>query len=344
MAAVAALVLAAGYSSRMGRFKPLLRLGGSSVIERVVGAFREAGISRITVVTGHQRGIADMADDVQACLLLPADIPLVRPATLAALAACHRAEGPAVHYPRFGGHAGHPPLIERRVFREILADDGAQGLRGVLARHDGTDAAGLAVADEGVLLDMDTPDDYRRLAVRAHRRDVPSAAECEAILELHAVAEPIRRHGRAVAAVAQAIARHLAGVDARLVTAAALLHDIVREQPAHAAAGARLITGLGYPRVAGLVARHMDFGAAAEDTDPTGAAAVVFIADKLVREDRRVALAERFGPAFVRFAGQPDALAAAQRKYRSACAVLAAIEARAGLRCAQMLADCGVPS
>lgn len=374
MSVIAALVLAAGFSSRMGRFKPLLPLGGQTVIDHVIDTFRAAGLGRITVVTGHQAdalearlhgagvhtvrnpdhaqgmyssvrcGIASLADDVQACLLLPVDIPLVRPATLAALAASHRADGPAVCYPRFGREAGHPPLIARRVFREILADDGTRGLRAVLARHDGADTMALDVADEGVLLDMDTPEDYRRLAVLAHRRDLPSVAECEAILALHGVAEPVRRHGRAVAAVAQALARQLGDIDPRLVGAAGLLHDILRAQPDHAAAGARLITQLGHPAVAALVATHMDLDACPPRPGPTSAAAVLYLADKLVREDRRVTLAQRFGPALQRHAGQPDALAAARRRLAQACQVQAAIEARTALPCEALLLDCGVPS
>ena len=51
---LAALILAAGYSSRMGRSKPLLPFGGQTALARVIGSFRQAGIDRIAVVTGHQ--------------------------------------------------------------------------------------------------------------------------------------------------------------------------------------------------------------------------------------------------------------------------------------------------
>lgn len=52
--AVTAVVLAAGYSSRMGEFKPLLPLGEVTVLERVVTLFHDAGISDVRVVTGHR--------------------------------------------------------------------------------------------------------------------------------------------------------------------------------------------------------------------------------------------------------------------------------------------------
>ncbi|MDF2874967.1 MAG: metal dependent phosphohydrolase, partial [Sporomusa sp.] len=51
---IAALILAAGFSSRMGAFKPLLPFGESSVIETVVNTFRQAGVADIRVVVGWQ--------------------------------------------------------------------------------------------------------------------------------------------------------------------------------------------------------------------------------------------------------------------------------------------------
>ena len=366
MARFAALILAAGYGSRMGRFKPLLRLGDKSAVEWAVVAFREAAITDIAVVTGYgatdleaelhrlgvtalpnpnydagmyssiQVGIASLAPDVEACFLLPVDIPLVRTSTIAALAASHAAQA-SVIYPIFRGQRGHPPLIRRDLFAEILAGDGDGGLRALLLRHEATE---IAVADEAILLDMDAPDDYQRLALRALRRHLPSEAECEAILELERVSEPIRRHSRAVAAVAGNLARHVDTLDPQLPVAAGLLHDIAKGQPDHAAAGAAIITRYGYPAVAEAIRQHMDFNFNEGCID---AAAIVFIADKLVREDHRVELANRFQPAFDRFAGQPEALAGARRKYENARRVLEAIEHSAGMNHAEMLRNCGVP-
>jgi len=104
--------------------------------------------------------------------------------------------------------------------------------------------------------DMDTPEDYTRLAEMARHRHLPSAAECEAILELHGVAEPVRRHGRAVAAVALALSRSLDKLDPQLVNAAALLHDI-----------GRLLEPAGNDgEHYGIDARHEDIGARALET------------------------------------------------------------------------------
>lgn len=61
---IAAVILAAGYSSRMGDFKPLMKLDGLTVIESAVGCFKRAGISDIMVVVGHR------ASEVIECWIL----------------------------------------------------------------------------------------------------------------------------------------------------------------------------------------------------------------------------------------------------------------------------------
>ena len=371
---IAALVLAAGYSSRMGRFKPLLRLDDKIVIESAVDSFRNAGIARIAVVTGHEAvrlepllkymgipavrnpdfadgmyssvraGIKSLSEDVDACLLLPVDIPLVRPATVAAIVERYESKRPSIVYPVFKGQRGHPPLIARSLFAEILAGNGDGGLRALLQRHD-AEADEINVLDEGILLDMDAPEDYERLVRLAPRRHVPTAAECEAILAALAVPEPICRHGRAVAAVAGAMTKQLNThgviIAPDLVRAGCLLHDIAKGQPAHAEAGAAIVAELGFSEVADIIMQHMDIDF--DDSSPNEAA-IVFLADKLVREDRRVSVEERFQHAFERFRDQPEALRGATRKYDTALAILGAVERLAGEPLTSILADCEVPA
>jgi len=370
---LAAVILAAGYSSRMGRFKALLPMGGESVIARVVGSFRHAGIKRIAVVTGHnaaelepvlrklgvdaipnpdyergmyssvQAGVASLPPEVDACFLQPVDIPLVRPATMAALAARFVSEQAPITYPRFAGRRGHPPLISRYLFAEILAGQGDGGLRALLTNHQGA-ASDVNVLDEGIVLDMDTPEDYEQLAKLALRRHLPTPAECEAILATRPASDSLRRHGRAVTAVARTMATKLAArgaaLDLNLVLAASLLHDIAKGQPGHAEVGAALVESLGYPAVAEVIRQHM---AMSFDGSTTNEAAIVFLADKLVRGDRRVSLEERYRPSFERFREQPEALQGATRRYETARAILALVERKARAPIAEILADSGVP-
>jgi CTP:molybdopterin cytidylyltransferase MocA len=371
---ISALILAAGYSSRMGQFKPLLPLDGKPAIESTIATFRNAGITRISVVTGHeaaqlqpvlknlniaivhnpdyasgmyssvQAGIRSFSEDVDACFLLPADIPLVRPRTVNTIAQHYALSRTPIIYPTFQGKCGHPPLIANCLFAEVLSGNGEGGLCALLQRH-ATDASKVEVLDEGILLDMDTPQDYAMLTKRAPHQHAPTETECCAIFDALAVPDTIRRHGRAVAAMAQSLTHRLNAcgltVDPNLVNAASLLHDIAKGQPAHARAGAAIVTELGFPEVGDIIGQHMDI---AFDCGSPGEAAIVFLADKLVKEDRCVSLEERFRPAFERFCNQPKALRGAFRKYRTAYAILSTIERLSGASVPDIFADFGVPA
>ena len=188
---VAAIVLAAGRARRMGAFKPLLPFGPCSVIERVLATLREAGVASVHVVVGWkadrltplldregvpwvrndrfeegmyaslQAGIRCLPPAVRAFFLFPGDMPLVRSATLTLLIA-ERDRGPTgILYPCCGGRRGHPPLIATSYAAEILREAPADGLRALLAGHD-DDARDVECADPGVLVDLDTPEEYLR--------------------------------------------------------------------------------------------------------------------------------------------------------------------------------------
>ncbi len=187
----AAVVLAAGYSSRMGSLKPLLPMGDRTVIETVIGTFQQAGIYDIYIVVGHehekilpvlegqniavvynreykkgmftsvQAGIRCLqSHETEAFFLLPADYALIQVETLRKLAAAYRENDAMVVYPCHRGQRGHPPLLSTVLISEIMDYHGQGGLRKLLDRHE-SEALDLAVEDEGILLDMDTREDYR---------------------------------------------------------------------------------------------------------------------------------------------------------------------------------------
>ncbi len=138
---IAALVLAAGYSSRMGILKPLAFLGTHTLIEEAVTRFLRAGIDDVRVVVGHRAdeikpvvdrlgvrwifnadydrgmfssvlaGVKSLEADVDGFFLLPGDIALVNPETIRALFDACDPDDPKIIYPRFDGRRGHPPLI-----------------------------------------------------------------------------------------------------------------------------------------------------------------------------------------------------------------------------------------
>jgi CTP:molybdopterin cytidylyltransferase MocA len=196
-----ALILCAGLSTRMGGFKPLLTLGGETLIARAIHLFRGAGMGRIVVVLGHgadrilplierfgvdpvintrcnegmyssvQAGVSGLDGACGSFFILPVDIPLVRPETLEALREAFRRGDAEVCRPSFGGRYGHPPLVSAALIPAIRDFDGVGGLRALLARHrDRT--KDVAVEDPGILLDLDTREDYEA-ALKAVARDAP---------------------------------------------------------------------------------------------------------------------------------------------------------------------------
>ena len=189
----AALIVAAGMSSRMGDFKPMLNIGSISIAQRVVATFHQAGIRKIVMVTGFQAvtlerhlsgsGIiflrnddyetTQMFDSVKIgldylrgkcsrVLFTPVDVPLFTANTVHALLD----SGAELACPVCQGQPGHPVLISAALFDQILADCGQQGLKGALDRC-GAVMHSVTVDDPGTLHDADTPEDYSAL-VRYH--------------------------------------------------------------------------------------------------------------------------------------------------------------------------------
>lgn len=126
-------------------------------------------------------------------------------------------------------------------------------------------------------------------------RSAPSRAFCLALLEASGVPGHIVRHMKAVASKAEELLAALEGAGCRLrreiVLPAALLHDIARLEGNHAARGGEYLEQLGYPEIARVVRAHHDLPPDAGLEE----GAIVFLADKLVMEDRPVSLEERFG-------------------------------------------------
>lgn len=356
---LAALVLAAGLSSRMGRLKPLLPLGDASLLGRAARLFHAAGIADILAVTGHradevrgeagrlglrsvhnpdfetgmfssvQAGLEALPPGLDGVFVLPVDIPLVRPATVRRLIKRLPESPTQVLVPAFDGEPGHPPLLRPAAVDAALAWTGAGGLRAALAA---LDTELLEVADAGVLFDLDTPEAYAEALCRWERRDVPTRAEALALLRLHRAGERGLAHAQGVARAALALGRALAAaglsLDFELLEVAALLHDIAKGSPEHEKAGGLLLADLGYAPVAEIVAAHRDIDPAGMERP--GERELVYLADKLVRGQERVNVEQRFQEKLDRFAGNPEAVTAITRRREHALAMRALVERVAG--------------
>ena len=371
---ISAIILSGGYSSRMGEFKPLLPMGNGTVVERAVELFRGAGIDDIRVVVGHRAeellpllgrmqvrpvvndryregmfssvvaGVASLDDDVAAFFLLPVDIPLVRVETVTALVQAYGNGSCGIVFPCCHGKRGHPPLIAARYRDEILAWSGEGGLKPLLARNSG-DSLDVETGDEGILHDMDTPEDYDRLNAIMRTRGVPSEQECEDLLVKKFAAEaPLVKHSRAVSRLAAALARRLNGagcsLDLDLLAAAALLHDVARGRRDHAREGAKLLAGLGYGPVAEIVAVHMDI--VLENGASIGESEVLYLADKMTQRDRYVTLEQRFAPRLLSLESYPAVRKAVMERLDNARAICMRIEQQLGCPVSELMAAAGL--
>lgn len=365
---LAAIILAAGASSRMGRLKPLLPLAGASALERTIRLFRDAGVSDVVVVVGNranelrpiiegqharcvvnprwQHGMySSVVSGVEALLptkcgafILPVDVPLIRASTILQLISFFDSHPLRIVYPQFDGRRGHPPLVSRAILDQAVRN-AAGTLRALLLAHEAA-AVDVPVADEAIHLDMDTPADFEALQTLASRRDIPSAAECEALLINHKVPEAVVRHSRKVAEVAGRIAEALLAtgieIDVGVVQAGAMLHDLCKGQPGHAEAGAATLRNYSMLKVADVVAAHTDM----EFSGIIDERAVVYLADKLAGGDRLVTIDERFRVALNRFCDDPKALVAARRRKSTAEQIACAFESRIGMPLIEILSDC----
>lgn len=188
---IGGVILAAGYSSRMGDLKPLLPVCGIPALRRSIECLKAAG-AEIAVVTGHRHeelspliascgaeelhnpdydagmftsvltGVRHFADSgAEGILLLPCDCAAVPKEAVMQLIACAGDKGEYA-LPTYQEHNGHPLWIPARYFDEILHYDGPGGLKGARSLH-GDTLLRLPMPWEGTVLDMDTPADYQTL-------------------------------------------------------------------------------------------------------------------------------------------------------------------------------------
>jgi CTP:molybdopterin cytidylyltransferase MocA len=187
---VAALLLAAGQSKRMGRNKQLLPLSDKPFIRHCLDNLLEAGLQHIIVVLGangqeikpvisdlpvsiawNTAQKSDMAGSVRAGMgMLPervtgvlvclGDHPLVQAATIQTVITCSNEHPEKIVIPEYAGKKGHPTLFPRAVLEEIFT---VATLRDIVHR-DADRLALLDIADPGVTIDIDTPDDFQRIA------------------------------------------------------------------------------------------------------------------------------------------------------------------------------------
>ena len=190
---IAALILAAGESSRMGRDKATLGYGSSTFLETIVKALGAAGLERVAVVLGHHAeeirqamnlGAAEVVINrnyrrgqtsslqaglkalkrpgLEAVVVCLADHPAVSSETLRRLVDSFRESRAPVVIPTYQGRRGHPVVMARELFEELDSLGPDAGANTVVRKYHGATQF-VEVNDPGVLLDIDDPESYRRL-------------------------------------------------------------------------------------------------------------------------------------------------------------------------------------
>lgn len=184
-----AVLVAAGLSSRMHDFKPLLPFGNSTISLHIVTMLKKMGLSPIIVVTGYRAeeleshlfstgvrfvknerfqetqmfdsvkmGIMAVKEECERILIMPMDIPAILPDTFKQVL---NIDAPIVRT-RYEDRTGHPIVIRCDIAETIMDYDGDNGLKGAIAAC-GVAPCDLEVADEGVRKDVDTPEEYQNL-------------------------------------------------------------------------------------------------------------------------------------------------------------------------------------
>jgi molybdenum cofactor cytidylyltransferase len=189
---IAAILLAAGRSSRMGRAKQLIDWHGVPLVRHVAQQALAADLAGLTVVVGAQAaevrqalaglaltivenpqfaagqatslaaGLSALPADCAAALVLLVDQPLITPALINDLLTAYRADPADALIPQVDGQPGNPVILSAALFPELQELQGDEGARAVL-RRPGRRVTRLACRDSAYIRDCDTPDQLAAL-------------------------------------------------------------------------------------------------------------------------------------------------------------------------------------
>lgn len=326
------IITAAGLSTRMGDFKPLLTINGVPMICHTVNSMKNAGISPVCVVTGYRGqeirglfreeevlfaenpdpsgsdmlasvkiGLAELRKD-RACegfFLLPADMPLIAPGVFRTVQ--HTAEQTGADYvvPAVNGKAAHPPLIGRACWNAIMDYSGEGGLRAAL---NNVEKVTVETGTAEMNRDADTPEDFEEISRYAAWNLGLSDDLCKELWREAGTPDKVMNHCRLVAEVAERLAKNLVkagyGLDIMLCRSGGMLHDVLRTEKYHPEAGAVFLRRHGYLRLADITERHMTFERQKTEWSEE---LVVCLADKLIRNDVLLTPRQRYAKAFEQF-------------------------------------------
>jgi molybdenum cofactor cytidylyltransferase len=194
---ISAILLAAGQSKRMGQPKMLLPWGEATIIEQVITTFLKAGVEDLIVVTGGAReqvesvigqypvrnvynndyatgemlssiqcALRIMQENSEATLIGLGDQPQIQEGSVRLICEEYRDHTAALIVPSFQMRRGHPWLVARPLWTEILSLRPPESTRNFLNRH-ANEIRYVSVDTPSILADLDTPEDYQRARLQA---------------------------------------------------------------------------------------------------------------------------------------------------------------------------------
>jgi molybdenum cofactor cytidylyltransferase len=189
---LAAVILAAGGSSRMGQPKQLLKFRGTSLLRRAIDTAMAVPTDQVIVVLGHaadrllleceetsatvvindqwmegvstslRGGLAAVSSEARGVFIYPADMPLVTPEALRELARRQQVSGRPAAMSEAAGVRGVPVFITRSLFPALMIQEGDAGGAQYLRAHPEAVEA-VHFDDPDLMRDVDRPEDYNRL-------------------------------------------------------------------------------------------------------------------------------------------------------------------------------------
>lgn len=213
-ARIAAVVLAAGRSQRMGQPKMLLPWGNTTVIGQVVLTLIQAGLSEIVVVTGGARhaveaalqsqpvrlvynpryeedqmacslkmGLASLPNEIDAAIVALGDQPQIQPGIVRQVLQAYQESRSPLVFPSYCMQRGHPWIVARSLWGALFDREPPQNLR-EFVQQNADQIHYVIVQDDSILRDLDTPADYQReRPVDPNCRDDPNFANFSGMID-----------------------------------------------------------------------------------------------------------------------------------------------------------------
>ncbi len=192
------ILLAAGSSIRFRSPKALARIGNRTIIERLLTTLLETKVSEIIVVLGadadaiqsllpqnprlkiilnpdhtlgqtssFKAGLAAVSSDAEGVLLFPVDTPFIKHKTIRVLMEVFSKNPFLIVVPTHENKKGHPPIFSRKLFQEFNDLKNSDPISNILRAHE-AETLKLPVADEGVVLSLNTPEEFEQLLKRSN--------------------------------------------------------------------------------------------------------------------------------------------------------------------------------